>query len=179
MASSLSGDEVHPVSVNIHIDSWLNRDFCNWLVKYLKRNQHLANNIIFEVSEFELAHHAKKLSSIFAAVKRFNAKVMVDQVGLYVVDTEYLNHLQVDFLKLHQSIVNHINSRPENQMFIRSLQGVVNNKKLTLFAMGVESDEEIATLKRLGVIGMQGHYIKQPETKLLSASVLDQFDGDI
>jgi len=179
MASTLSGDEVHPVSVNIHIDSWLNREFCNWLVKYLKRNQHLANNIIFEVSEFELAQHAKKLSSIFAAVKRFNAKVMVDQVGLYVVDTEYLNHLQVDFLKLHQSIVNHINSRPENQMFIRSLQGVVNNKKLTLFAMGVESDEEVATLKRLGVIGMQGHYIKQPETRLLAANVLKQFDGDI
>ena len=104
---------------------------------------------------------------------------MVDQVGLYVVDTEYFNHIQIDYLKLHQSIVNHINNRPENQMFIRSLQGVANGKQLTLFAMGVESDAEIATLKRLGVVGMQGHYIKLPETKLSVANVLSRYDGDI
>ena len=179
MADTLAGHDVHPISVNIHIDSWLNRDFCNWLIKYLKRNQDIADNIIFEVSEFELAQHAKKLSNILAAVKRYNSRIMVDQVGLYVVDTEYLNHLKIDFLKLHQSIVNHINTRPENQMFIRSLQGVMNNKTSALFAMGVESEPEISALKRLGVIGMQGHYIKLAETKLLAAKVLDRFDGDI
>ena len=103
---------------------------------------------------------------------------MVDQVGLYVVDTEYLNHVKIDFLKLHQSIVNHIAVRPENQMFIRSLQGVLNAQYLGIFAMGVESEQEVTILHRLGIIGMQGHFVKEPENALHIAKRIDQFDGD-
>ncbi len=178
MADTLTKNQSNTVSVNIHIDSWLNREFGNWLIRFLKVNVDIADKIIFEVSEFELAKHAKKLSSIVAAVKRLKARVMVDQVGLYVVDTEYLNHVRVDFLKLHQSIVNHIAIRPENQMFVRSLQGALTSQELSIFAMGVESEQEVSVLNRLGIEGMQGHYIKEPEIELHATKGVSQFDGD-
>lgn len=178
MAAQLNKAPKQAVSVNIHIDSWLDRGFGNWLIKFLKRNQSLAKNLIFEISEFELAQHGRKVATVLAAVKRFNARVMVDQVGLYVVDTNYLNYVAVDFLKLHQSIVNQISRRPENQMFIRSLQGVVSSKALAIFAMGVESEQEVHILKRLGIFAMQGHYIKEPDSTLLPSMRLHQFDGD-
>ena len=167
-----------PISVNIHIDSWLNREFCNWLLKFLRENSQLSHLLIFEISEYELAKNAEKLTSIFAAIRRFKVKLMVDQVGLYVLETTYLDHVQLEYLKLHQSIVHRIHEIPENQMFIRSLQSVVAEKKLSVFAMGVESGSEISTLKRMGVDGLQGHYIKRPVAQALVANKEVEIDGD-
>lgn len=178
IAKTLKTSPFTPISVNIHIDSWLNRDFCNWLIRFLKEHNQYASFLIFEISEFELSKHARKLASILAAVKRYHVQLMVDQVGLYVIETSYLQKIDVEYLKLHQSIVNHLHEKPENQMFIRSLQSVVAEKNLLLFAMGVESERELAILKRIGVTGLQGHYIKRPAEKLLLATDVVDIDGD-
>jgi RNase E specificity factor CsrD len=169
--------DVVPISVNIHVDSWLSRDFCNWLIHFLKENVKFAKYLIFEISEFELAQNAKKLSSMFAAVRRFQVQLMVDQVGLYVLDTVYLDYLDVNYLKLHQSLVNQIQSRVENQMFIRSLQGVVSNRNIKIFATGVESEQEITTLQRFGIQGIQGHYIKRPSETVDFSTDRIEIDG--
>lgn len=158
------------ISVNIHIDSWLNREFGNWLIKYLKAYPDFANKIIFEIPEFELTQHAQELKTIMAAVKRYKTSLTVDQVGLYVVDTEYLNHFEVDHLKLHQSLINQIHLRPENQTFVRSLRGVLSEQTTTLFASGVESENERDCLKRLGVFGWQGHFISEPIVEPIAAT---------
>ncbi|NVK23489.1 MAG: EAL domain-containing protein [Gammaproteobacteria bacterium] len=178
VVSSLEPNSPSPISVNIHIDSWLNREFCNWLLQFLKQYKESAKRLIFEISEYELAQHARKLSSVFAAIRRFNVQLMVDQVGLYVLETAYLDYIQVEHLKLHQSIVHRINETPENQMFIRSLQTVANEKSISIFAMGVESEQEISTLKRMGVKGLQGHYIKRPVDHILPANDVVEIDGD-
>lgn len=170
--------DLTPISVNIHIDSWQNQDFCDWLIQFLKINSQLARYFIFEISEFELAQNAKKMSSTFSATRRFQVRFMIDQVGLYVLDTGYLDYLDVNFLKLHQSLVNQIEVRPENQMFIRSLQNVVANKDILLFATGVESEQEMTTLERLGINGLQGYYIKRPSENIIYGSEPVNIDAD-
>ena len=178
IAETLEKNPCTPISVNIHIDSWLNREFGNWLIRFLKKNSKFASFLIFEISEFELSRHSRKLRSILSAVRRYNVQLMVDQVGLYVIDTSYLQLVNVEYLKLHQSIVNNLHEKPENQMFIRSLQSVVAEKGLVVFAMGVESEQELSALNRLGVSGAQGHYVKRPTETLLAATDVVDIDGD-
>ena len=178
IADTLEKNPFTPISVNIHIDSWLNRDFCNWLIRFLKQHSQYASFLIFEISEFELAKHSRKLRSILSAVRRYNVQLMVDQVGLYVIETSYLQQNSVEYLKLHRSIVHNLHEKPENQMFIRSLQSVVAEKELLVFAMGVESEQELGALNRLGVTGVQGHYIKRPTETLLAATDVVDIDGD-
>ncbi len=178
IAETMEKNPFTPISVNIHIDSWLNRDFCNWLIRYLKQYSQFASFLIFEISEFELSRHSRKLRSILSAVRRYHVQLMVDQVGLYVIETSYLQQNSVEYLKLHQSIVNNLHEKPENQMFIRSLQSVVAEKGLVVFAMGVESEQELGALNRLGVTGVQGHYIKRPAEMLLAATDVVDIDGD-
>ncbi|MBU2882712.1 EAL domain-containing protein [Psychrosphaera sp. B3R10] len=178
LIETLKTDVTHMISVNIHIDSWLNRKFVNWLISFVKANRNVIDHIIFEISEFELAQNAKKLTTIFAALNRYNARIMVDQVGLYVLDTSYVNYIKLDYVKLHQSIVNNIHDRPENQMFIRSLLAITNQKSLTMFAVGVEKHEEIRVLQRLGISGIQGHYVSSPLLQLPKSNQMLKFSGD-
>lgn len=178
LLNSFKENSHHQISVNIHIDSWLNRSFLNWLVRFLKQNRSLIPQIIFEISEFELAANAQKLSSMFAILKRYDARIMVDQVGLYILDTSYMNYLSLDYLKVHQSIVNNIDTRSENQMFVRSLMVITSQKSMKMFAMGVETLDEIRVLQHLGIKGFQGHYIDSPMTQLPRSNVLEKFSGD-
>lgn len=178
LAKTLNKNREHTISVNIHIDSWLNRDFANWLISFVRRNRNIVDHIIFEISEFEVAQHVKGLRSLFSALKRYHARTMVDQVGLYVLDTSYLNFIQVDYIKLHQSIVNNIHQRPENQMFVRSLTAITNQKMVTMFAVGVETTEEARVLRGLGINALQGHYVSEPLLKLPKTSQMLRFAGD-
>jgi RNase E specificity factor CsrD len=171
-------DKLAPVAVKIHSDSWLDRSFCNWLIQFLKRHPDYTQYLILEISEFELFQFAKSLKSTLAAVKRYGVKFLIDQVGLYVVNTSYLDYIDADYVKLHQSIVNQIEERPENQLFIRSLQSVAADKQLELFVSGVESENEWQLVKRLGVTGMQGNYLKHPSQKLRKQQEKLTLDGD-
>ena len=142
-----------PVGVRIHIDSWLNRDFDVWLVRFLKKHVGLTQRMIFEVSEFELTNNVNSIKKLLSIVKRYGGKVMVVQVGFYVMDLGYLNNVPVDSLLLHKSIGSNILSHKENQMFIRSLNGVASAQKQQVFAAGIETVKQINLLKRLGLSG--------------------------
>ena len=74
--------------------------------------------------------------------------------------------------------MNQIEERPENQLFIRSLQSVAADKQLELFVSGVESENEWQIVKRLGVTGMQGNYLKHPSQKLRKQQEKLTLDGD-
>lgn len=142
-----------PLAVRIHIDSWLNRDFDVWLVRFLKKHAELAPRLIFEVSEFDLINNLNSVKPLLKVVKRYGAKVMVVQVGFYVVDLGYLNSVPVDSLMLHKSIGSNIITHKENQMFVRSLNGVASAQKQRVYAAGIDSEKQINTLKRVGVNG--------------------------
>ncbi|WP_210560984.1 EAL domain-containing protein [Psychrosphaera aestuarii] len=143
--------ETTPISVRLHIDSLLNRDFDLWLVRFLKQNSTMMPRVIIEISEFELTNNVKQIRQLLKIVKRYNGNVMVSQVGLYVVDLSYLNLLSVDSLKLHPSISGLLQNKYENQLFIKSLVGVANTQKQKVIATGIESESQIKKLKHLGV----------------------------
>lgn len=149
----LSKQKQVPLAVRIHIDSWLNRDFDVWLVRFLKKNVEITNRLIFEISEFDLVNNVQAVKPLLKVVKRYGAQVMVVQVGFYVVDLGYLNSVPVDSLMLHKSIGSNIITHKENQMFVRSLNGVASSQKQRVYAAGVDSEKQINALKRLGVSG--------------------------
>ena len=149
-------------SLNIHIDSLLERGFQNWLLAYLQAHAKVARRIIIEVSEYALVTHGKKLVDFFRSAHKLGARLLVDHVGLYVLNTNYIRLYEIDYLKLHVSLVRNIDSRPENQLFIKSLLSACTGTHVLVFGLGVERVGEWHTLQKLGVAGAQGHYFTEP-----------------
>ena len=155
VTEELKHQDSSKISVKIHIDSLLDRDFDLWLVKFLKKHVKNMPRVILEISEFDLTHNVKKVRQLLKIVKRYKGNVMVSQVGLYVVDLGYLNHIDVDSLKLHHSITGLVLNNSDNQLFIRSLVGVANAQKQQVIATGLDSEMQIERLKKLGVDAYQ------------------------
>lgn len=149
-------------SLNLHIDSLLECSFQNWLLTYLQSHPKVTNRIIIEVSEYPLVTHGKSLVSFFAALHKVGIRLLIDHVGLYVLDTSYIRHYSVDYLKLHVSVVRNIDTRPENQLFVKSLLAACTGTSVLVFGLGVERIGEWVTLQKLGIAGAQGHYFTEP-----------------
>lgn len=149
-------------SLNLSIDSLLQTGFQNWMLAYLQAHSKVARRIIIEVNEYALVTHGNVLVKFFRDLHKIGARMLVDQVGLYVLDTSYIRHYEVDYLKLHVSVVRNIDSRPENQLFIKSLLGACVGTHVLVFGLGVERVGEWVALQKLGVAGAQGHYFTEP-----------------
>ncbi|MGL4476316.1 MAG: RNase E specificity factor CsrD [Shewanella sp.] len=149
-------------SLNLSVDSLLNKSFIKWLTNFCMEHRPLTPQIIFEVSEDIVVKHKDELREPLAMIKAMGCKLCVDHVGLQVQDSEYLHDLGVNIIKLHRSVIRQVNQRPENQLFIRSLMGGVFRTDIKLLAEGVETFEEWQTLSILGVDGGQGGFIGEP-----------------
>lgn len=149
-------------SLNLHIDSLLDAEFQRWLVSFLQRYPNAACRIIIEVSEYALVYQGKSLKPFFHDMHKTGARLLVDQVGLYVLNTRYIRDYEIDYLKLHASIVKNIDQRSENQLFVKSLQGACSGTHVLIFGLGVERVEEWTALQKLAIAGAQGYYFTAP-----------------
>ncbi|WP_048690808.1 EAL domain-containing protein [Catenovulum maritimum] len=155
-------------SVNVHVESLLNLEFKQWLINHLTIHAHHAERLIIEISEHAIVTHSEELENILFQLDRLNVRLLIDQVGQYVLNSSYLKQHPVSYLKLHSSIVRNINLRSENQLFIRSLQGTCAGSNIKIFAFGLETEAEWQVIKQLHLAGAQGHYFNQPEANLLT-----------
>jgi RNase E specificity factor CsrD len=149
-------------SLNLHLDSLLDTEFQQWLLSYLQQFSNAACRIIIEISEYQLASKGASLKPFLRAVHKTGVRLLVDQVGLYVLNTQYIRVFEIDYLKLHASIVKNIDQRPENQLFVKSLQGACSGTHVLIFGLGVECVSEWIALQKLGISGAQGHYFTEP-----------------
>ncbi|MBD1391078.1 EAL domain-containing protein [Neiella sp. HB171785] len=148
-------------SINIAIDSLLDRNFSRWIELILMQYRDIVSRLIIEVSEYPLNQNYDALRPTLRKLKQAGCLLAVDQVGQNIVNTQYIRDLDIDYLKLHANLVRDIDQRSENQLFVRSLLGACENTTARVFALAVETQREWQALKALGVYGGQGHLFSE------------------
>jgi len=156
-------------SINLSIESLLNKDFVESFIALLIKNHTIAPRIYIEVSEYYLANHLAELSPVLGRIGEYGVKLIVDKVGQFVVSAQYLKELPVQAIKLHRSIVIDIHRKVENQIFVQSITAISQPRNIALYALGVESKDEWMTLVRLGIDGGQGHFFTEPVAQVAKA----------
>ncbi|WP_448549036.1 EAL domain-containing protein [Thalassotalea fusca] len=156
-------------SINLSIESLLNKDFVESLIAILIKNRTIAPRIYIEVSEYHLANHLAELSPVLGRIGEYGVKLIADKVGQFVVSAQYLKELPVQAIKLHRSIVIDIHRKVENQIFVQSITAISRPRNIALYALGVESKDEWMALVRLGIDGGQGHFFTEPVAQVAKA----------
>src|SRR5206468_2675259 len=95
------------------------------------------------------------LSSI-AAIRAAGAKVAVDDVGLGQSNFKMLLDVEPDFLKLDRYFVDACSNDSKRQAVISAVHQLAQEFGAEVIAEGVEDEESLATLRRLGITLMQG-----------------------
>ncbi|WP_440902999.1 EAL domain-containing protein [Catenovulum sp. SX2] len=153
-------------SINLSQEALLNAEFKQWFINELTQKPKQAQRLIVEISEYAMVEYSEELTLFLQQLDKLHVAILVDQVGQYVLSSEYIKHHPISYLKLHSSIVRNIQSKSENQLFIRSLQGTCADTSVKIFAFGLETEAEWQALKQLNLAGAQGQYFNLPEAGL-------------
>lgn len=149
-------------SVNLFVTPFEERLYLKWFRDILIQVPlKLRKKLSFEFIEGQLVQHLDYMRPVIKLLKAFGCQVVVGQAGRTIVSTHYIKDLNIDYVKLHRSLIKRINQRQENQLFIRSMVGACGGSATKVIAVGVEFEHEWHVLKSLGIAGVQGRLFDQ------------------
>ena len=120
------------------------------LVLEITESQHLPSSAVWK-------HTAEQLRSL-------GVGLAIDDFGTGYSSLSRLHALPLSKLKIDRSFVSGIETNPASLDIVRSLVNLSRNRGLDCIAEGVETDSELAELRRLGVAFAQGYLFARPMT---------------
>ena len=160
-----------PISLALSAQSLLNRDFQRWLFFTLFQQARSTNErLILQLSEAQVTRHFEALKQPLRSLRMLGCRLAIDHAGQDVVSTQYIKEFEINFLKLHPSLVREIHLRQVNQMAVRSLVGGCANTSTRVLAVGVESSDEWKMLRHLGVHAGQGPWFAPPQRLVIGSA---------
>ncbi|MGB0711968.1 MAG: EAL domain-containing protein [Gammaproteobacteria bacterium] len=116
--------------------------------------------------------HAKQLNR---KIKELGLAFALDFYEPDDLRRNYLEHLDIDFLKLHAPTLEGVATNPERQKQVSAIVHYANEQGLSVIACQVEDMADLAWLARSGVRFLQGYALAEPAATL-SPAVFESFE---
>jgi EAL domain-containing protein (putative c-di-GMP-specific phosphodiesterase class I) len=152
-----------PLSVNVHAAT-LERDarFSLFLHRACVLSGVNPARLTLEILEHSASFDADRLTTQVRSMRQEGVKLAVDDVGVGHSNYRMILEAQPDWLKLDRYLIAGIQDDPRRQAVVQSLQQLASACGAALIAEGVESEDELGALRRLGVGFVQGNLLCPP-----------------
>jgi EAL domain-containing protein (putative c-di-GMP-specific phosphodiesterase class I) len=117
--------------------------------------------IVLEVTEHEVIQDYDLVRGAFHALGN-DIRLAVDDAGVGIANFGHIIELRPDFVKLDISLVRRVNAHLGRQAMVVGMRHFSLTVGCRLIAEGVETEEEEATLRALGVEFAQGYLFGRP-----------------
>jgi len=149
-------------ALNISGQSIEDDQFVKDLRRLLYLHKSLPGMLMFEITESANIRDLDKVNNVIALLKGDGFEVCLDDFGAGSASYQYLHKLQVDFIKLDGSYVQHIFDAPKDQMMVRHLAQLCADLKVGMVAEHIETADEAMLLKSMNVSLGQGYWFSKP-----------------
>ena len=149
------------VSINLHSQNWLNPLFWKEFANSIKTFKG-ADKLQFEISAEDFNRHHAQLNSAFEQLTAINASIVIDNI-LTSEDLAALPTLKLlKGLKLGYELMHNIDKQLKQQRIVRDIVAKGEQLNLGVYGVGVETQQELNTVKKIGVSAAQGFYFTEP-----------------
>jgi len=140
------------------------------LLKYISKLKIKTNslkNIIFEITEQDGIDNFNQVNSFIQEVKKYGAKIAIDDFGSGYSNFENIIHLDIDFVKIDGSMIKNIVNDKNSQIIVETIISFAKKLGIQTIAEYVSDEKIYNVVKSMGVDFAQGYYIGKPNTELL------------
>lgn len=132
--------------------------------------------IHLELTDTALVDNFSLTSAVLSKLQRQGFKLAIDDFGSGYASLAYIQHFNVDILKLDQSFIHNLSQRPRNQAILGAVVQLARQLNYELVVEGVESEAELSCLNAMGFpLNLQGYAISPPlEAEAWSSFVATQ-----
>ncbi|MTI79506.1 MAG: GGDEF domain-containing protein [Firmicutes bacterium] len=155
---------INPAIVN---DSSFSAGNTKKLLESIKR---LPHNVVFELTERNSITDFHAFRSALEHYRHQGFQVAVDDAGSGYSSLQSVAELRPDYIKIDRSLIKNIHQDPIKEALVETF--VTFSKKINsiLIGEGIETEEELKTIMKLGVDYVQGFYLAKPNNPLPNIS---------
>jgi len=121
------------------------------------------SRIVIEITEHERIKNYEKFNNALIILRQKGARIAIDDAGAGYASLKHILEIEADKIKLDISLIRDIHRDKKRRALASALVTFAHEIGTKVLAEGVESEEEMRTLIRMGVTTMQGYYIGRPQ----------------
>lgn len=150
------------ISVNASAAQITDRRFVRTVISALQDSGLAANRLLLEITETMLLDNNAQVRSTVDELRALGIRIAIDDFGTGYSSLAYLHQLAIDVVKIDQSFVHDIDVDHDHQALTRTMLALADGLDMTSIAEGVETEEELYELVRLGCQFAQGYLFSRP-----------------
>ncbi len=121
-----------------------------------------ADKLELEITESTILTDPLRARAVLTRLSELGVSLAIDDFGSGYSSLGYLKRLPVDVLKIDKSFVMQMTTDENDAVIVRSTIDLGHNLGLTVVAEGVESEQVLDELARLGCDVAQGYHLSRP-----------------
>jgi EAL domain-containing protein (putative c-di-GMP-specific phosphodiesterase class I) len=130
-----------------------------------------AEMLELELTESALISGSDRSFREVSRLRQLGVSVVIDDFGVGYSSLTYLKELPVSGVKLDRSFLRDLQRNPNTLPILRSIVSLAHALKMRVTVEGVETEDELEEIRRLGVDAAQGFLLGRPESKTVSRKV--------
>lgn len=150
------------MAVNVSAQQFKQADFVEMVAATLTRHKVEASRLKLELTESVVLNDVNDVVSKMYALKALGVSLSMDDFGTGYSSLAYLKKLPLDQIKIDQSFVRDITTDPNDAVMVKTIIDLAMNFRLHVIAEGVETESQLAFLKRHGCMAYQGFLFSRP-----------------
>jgi EAL domain-containing protein (putative c-di-GMP-specific phosphodiesterase class I) len=150
------------VAVNISPVQFRNADIVQSVASALARSRLPAERLELEITESVLLDKTKKNLDVLRHLRGMGVKISLDDFGTGYSSLSYLREFEFDKIKIDRSFVQHMAQERQSGAIVSAIAGLGDSFGIATTAEGVETVEQLETLRREGCTEVQGFLISRP-----------------
>lgn len=150
------------LSVNVSARQFENPGFTEEVANVLRLTGLPAGQLELELTESMLMRSCEECDGLIEKLKALGIKLSLDDFGTGYSSLSYLKRLPLDILKIDRSFISDVATNSRDAALVFSIAGLANQLDMTVVAEGIETEEQLAFVRRCQCQEAQGYLISHP-----------------
>jgi diguanylate cyclase (GGDEF)-like protein len=151
-----------PISVNVSRIDMYAPDFIDTFKGLVSDYRLEMKNCLLEITESAYTDDSDELIALVDELRGFGFRIEMDDFGSGYSSLNMLAELPVDALKLDMKFVRNMNNSEKNIRMLKLMIDIARYLEVPVIAEGVETEEQVLTLREMGCDIVQGYYFSPP-----------------
>ncbi|HET9125065.1 MAG TPA: EAL domain-containing protein [Solirubrobacteraceae bacterium] len=162
IARALTIARERPVTVNVSASTISDESRVEDVERAICTSRTAPGNLVFEITETAVSEDLDAAHRFAIRMRRLGCGIALDDFGVGHGSFTYLRRLPVDYLKIDTQFVRAFPTSAEDRQIVTAIIGVARQFGLRTIAEGVEDQDTLDGLHRLGVDFVQGYFTGRP-----------------
>ncbi len=151
-----------PVAINLSARQFADPDLVGVVTRPIQEAGLDPAGFILEVTETVIMKHAGTTLETLERLRSHGLRVSIDDFGTGYSSLAYLSRLPVSELKVDRSFVERLGEGDDDDAIVTAVLSLAQALGIEVVAEGVETAEQLATLRALGCDFVQGFMLARP-----------------